>query len=147
VFSTGLAPVCAAAAVRALQQVLERPELYEGVRGRSARLRAGLVAAGAVTTDGGPSPSPSPSGADDGAAPRLLGFGHIVPVVLGTPARALRWAERMRALGVHVLAIRPPTVPTGAARIRLTVTAQHTDADVDRAVAAFAAALREEGAT
>jgi 8-amino-7-oxononanoate synthase len=136
VFSTGLAPVCAAAAVRSLQQVIERPALYEGVRARSTRLRAGLVAAGAAS---------GPSFPREGlAVPQLLGFGHIVPVVLGTPARALRWAERMRALGVHVLAIRPPTVPTGGARIRLTVTAQHSDADIDRAIEAFASVVRAE---
>jgi 8-amino-7-oxononanoate synthase len=138
VFSTGLAPVCAAAAIRSLHRVVDEPELYAGVRRRSARLRDGLLAAGAVAAEGA-----GRSGEGHGA-PRLLGFGHIVPVVLGPPARALWWAERMRALGVHVLAIRPPTVPAGAARIRLTVTAQHSDADVDRAVAAFHAALRDE---
>lgn len=140
VFSTGLAPVCAAAAVRSLQQVIEHPALIEGVRARSARLRAGLTSAGAESA-----PSCASGAASGGVpAPRLVGFGHIVPVVLGTPARALRWAERMRALGVHVLAIRPPTVPTGGARIRLTVTAQHSDADIDRAVAAFATVMRAE---
>ena len=142
VFSTGLAPVCAAAAARSLQQVIEQPWLYEGVRARSARLRAGLAAAGAVAGSApGGLAAPTPT-AD--TAPRLLGFGHIVPVVLGTPARALRWAERLRALGVHVLAIRPPTVPAGGARIRLTLTAQHSDEDVDRTVEAFASVLRTE---
>jgi len=141
VFSTGLAPVCAAAAVRSLQLVIEQPELFEGVRARSERLRAGLVAAGASTATRAASTLPTPVAHEP---PRLLGFGHIVPVVLGTPARALRWAERMRALGVHVLAIRPPTVPAGAARIRLTVTAQHSDEDIDRAVDAFASALRAD---
>jgi len=141
VFSTGLAPVCAAAAVRSLQQVIEQPELFEGVRARSAKLRAGLVAAGAVAEPLGPSSAGLP---EERGVPRLLGFGHIVPVVLGTPRRALRWAERMRALGVHVLAIRPPTVPVGGARIRLTVTAQHSDADIERAIEAFASALRAD---
>lgn len=143
VFSTGLAPVSAAAALRSLQQVIEEPGLYEDVRARSARLRAGLVAAGAVegsSPDGTAAPSPTPPD----RAPRLLGFGHIVPLVLGTPARALLWAERLRALGVHVLAIRPPTVPAGTARIRLTLTAQHSDEDVDRTVEAFASVLRTE---
>ena len=142
VFSTGLAPVCAAAAIRSLEQVIEQPELYESVRARSARLRAGLLAAGAVT--GAAPEGPTRELPTSDGAPRLLGFGHIVPVVLGTPARALRWAERLRALGVHVLAIRPPTVPAGGARIRLTLTAQHSDMDVERAVEAFAAVLRTE---
>ncbi len=142
VFSTGLAPVCAAAAVRSLQQVIEQPWLYENVRARSGRLRAGLAAAGAVAGSAPGGMAPTPSTAD--TAPRLLGFGHIVPVVLGTPARALLWAERLRALGVHVLAIRPPTVPAGGARIRFTLTAQHSDEDVDRTIEAFASVLRTE---
>ena len=143
VFSTGLAPVSAAAAVRSLQLVIEQPELFEGVRERSARLRAGLASAGAIPP-GASAPTTPARAAENHEAPRLLGFGHIVPVVLGAPARALLWAEHMRSLGVHVLAIRPPTVPVGGARIRLTVTAQHSDDDVDRAVAAFASALRAD---
>ena len=142
VFSTGLAPVCAAAALRSLLLVIEQPDLYLSVRARSARLRAGLVAAGAVagSTPGG---ATALDGTSD-EAPRLLGFGHIVPVVLGSPARALWWAERLRALAVQVLAIRPPTVPPGGARIRLTVTAQHSDEDVDMAIEAFVSVLRTE---
>jgi 8-amino-7-oxononanoate synthase len=142
VFSTGLAPVSAAAAVRSLQLVIEQPELFEGVRVRSARLRAGLASAGATTA--GADATRRVAALEEHDAPRLLGFGHIVPVVLGAPARALRWAEHMRGLGVHVLAIRPPTVPAGGARIRLTVTAQHSDADVDRAIEAFASACRAD---
>jgi 8-amino-7-oxononanoate synthase len=122
VFSTGLAPVSAAAAVRSLQDVIERPDLAAHVTAMAARLRAGLV--------------------DAGAAP--LGFGHVIPVIVGTPVRALRLAERLRERGIDVQAIRPPTVPVGTARIRLTVTAQHRPDDIDRAVAAYAWASRSD---
>ena len=142
VFSTGLAPVSAAAAVRALQQV-RRAARAPRARGRArpARLRDGLVAAGAVTALARAATAPRRAG----EPPRLLGFGHIVPVVLSARRRA-RSARRSasRGLGVHVPAIRPPTVPAGAARIRLTVTAQHTDEDIDRAIDAFASALRAD---
>jgi 8-amino-7-oxononanoate synthase len=143
VFSTGLAPVSAAAGVRALQLILEKPELAVRVRELSTRLRTGLVEAGASiapaspTTTTMPAPGVSPP-------PRLLGFGHVVPVVLGTPARALRWAATMRDHGVDVHAIRPPTVPPGGARIRMTVTAAHSATDVDRAIAAYASAARAD---
>lgn len=140
VFSTGLAPVSAAAAVRSLQEVIEHPELVERLRARSAELREGLVAAGAVTgATASTTDRPAPE-------PMLLGFGHIVPIVLGSPARALRFAERLRADGVHVLAIRPPTVAAGAARIRLTVTAQHSPEDIERAITAFASAFAADAA-
>jgi 8-amino-7-oxononanoate synthase len=137
VFSTGLAPVSAAAAVRSLQHIVEHPELALRVRDLSSRLRAGLVAAGAV-------PTAHATRTASAGAPGLLGHGHIVPVVLGSPVRALRWADRMRGEHVHVHAIRPPTVPAGSARVRLTVTAQHATDDIDRAVEAFAAALRAD---
>ncbi len=147
VFSTGLAPVSAAAGMRALQTVIDEPALAARVRDLSERLREGLVAAGAVragTHATGPSttqPGLAPLAAP---APALLGFGHVVPIVLGTPARALRWAASMREQGIEVHAIRPPTVPAGASRIRMTLTAAHSAADVDRAVAAFAVAARRE---
>jgi 8-amino-7-oxononanoate synthase len=148
VFSTGLAPVCAAAGVRALHTVVEEPALAARVRSLSERLRQGLVAAGAAVHVG-PSgaitgPTTSEAGGAEFHAPQLLGFGHVVPLVLGTPARALGWAAAMREQGIEVHAIRPPTVPAGASRIRMTVTAAHSEADVDRAVAAFAFAANRE---
>lgn len=138
VFSTGLAPSSAAAATRALQHVVETPALGARVGELASRLREGLVRAGAVrgaTPAGGAAPPP------DDAAPVLLGFGHIVPLVVGSPARALRLAQLMRSHGAEVQPIRPPTVPAGTSRIRMTVTARHDEADIDRAVAAFARAL------
>ena len=137
VFSTGLAPVSAAAAVRSLQEVIERPELGLRVRDLSARLRVGLLSAGAAAA------TLTATGFDVVDRPRLLGFGHVVPIVVGSPARALELASRLRERGVQVQAIRPPTVPTGTARIRLTVTAEHGPADIDRAVEAFAWAMRD----
>lgn len=141
VFSTGLAPVSAASAVRALQEVIEHPELGARVRDLSARLRAGLVSAGAAATAHATGPF------SDAEPPRLLGFGHVVPLVVGSPARALWWAERLRAHDVEVQAIRPPTVPAGAARIRLTLTAQHRPEHIDHAIEAFAQVLRSEAGT
>lgn len=135
VFSTGLAPVSAAAAGRALQDVLERPELAAHVRAMADRLRSGLTRAGALPFLGGP---PACSQAD---AARLLGFGHIVPLVVGTPARAVRLSERLRSRGIAAPAIRPPTVSVGTARIRFTVTALHEEADIDRAIEAYASAM------
>jgi 8-amino-7-oxononanoate synthase len=137
VFSTGVAPVSAAAALRSLQEIVERPELRAHVLAMSARLRAGLELAGAR-----PLASAPLALADDApTALGLLGFGHIVPVVVGRAALALELAGRLRSLGVAAHAVRPPTVPAGTARLRLTVTALHRAEDIDRVIEAFATAI------
>jgi 8-amino-7-oxononanoate synthase len=58
----------------------------------------------------------------------------IVPVILGDPARALAAAERLEAAGFLVVAMRPPTVPDGTSRLRVTFSAGHADADVARLI-------------
>jgi len=55
----------------------------------------------------------------------------IQPLIVGDNARALRLAERLRQQGCWVTAIRPPTVPPGTARLRLTLTAAHLAEDID----------------
>jgi 7-keto-8-aminopelargonate synthetase-like enzyme len=55
----------------------------------------------------------------------------IVPVVLGSEQRALDAAARLLARDIFVPAIRPPTVPTGTARLRIVPTAAHTDQQLD----------------
>ena len=71
----------------------------------------------------------------------VVGHGHIVPLLVGTPDRALFLAERIRERGVVVHAIRPPTVPANTARVRLTLTAKHAETDIARAVEAIAGAI------
>jgi 8-amino-7-oxononanoate synthase len=65
--------------------------------------------------------------------------GAILPVVLGGDEQALAASARLRELGLFVPAIRPPTVPEGTARLRVTLSSEHTSAEVD----ALAAALGE----
>jgi 8-amino-7-oxononanoate synthase len=59
---------------------------------------------------------------------------------VGAAEAAVRLAGALEERGVWVPAIRPPTVPEGTARLRISVMATHTDADLDEALAAFAAA-------
>lgn len=66
----------------------------------------------------------------------------IVPVPVGGNRAAVDAMEGLLARGVLTVAIRPPSVPEGTARLRATVMATHTEADVDAAVAAFAPVLR-----
>ena len=62
----------------------------------------------------------------------------IVPVIIGDEADAVRASSDLLALGLWVPAIRPPTVPRGTSRLRITLSSAHTDDQVDRLVAALA---------
>ena len=61
----------------------------------------------------------------------------ILPLVLGDPARALAAAQALEDKGFLVVAMRPPTVPEGSSRLRLTFSAAHRDDDVERLIAAM----------
>jgi 8-amino-7-oxononanoate synthase len=83
----------------------------------------------------------------DGLAAASLPFGtgatQIVPVILGGNEAALHVASELQRCGFAVRAIRPPTVPAGTARIRISLTSAVTRDQVDRLVAAIAAAVKD----
>ncbi len=117
IYTTALPPPMVAVAIAALEVVEREPERRAALRANAIRLRSGL---------------------------RRLAFdvpgddeGHIAPVMLGGAAETVRLSAALLADGVLALAIRPPTVPPGTARIRATVMATHSAADIDAAVAAF----------
>jgi 8-amino-7-oxononanoate synthase len=66
----------------------------------------------------------------------------IVPVILGDEARALQASRELEERGFLVTAIRPPTVPAGTARLRVTLSATHEDAQVDALIEALAEVRR-----
>jgi 8-amino-7-oxononanoate synthase len=61
----------------------------------------------------------------------------IQPLLIGEAAQAMQTSERLRARGILVPAMRPPTVPEGTARLRITFSAAHEEAQVDRLLAAL----------
>jgi glycine C-acetyltransferase len=69
----------------------------------------------------------------------------IVPVMLGDARLAAQFADAMLQRGVYVIGFSYPVVPKGAARIRTQISAAHSDADIDAAIAAFAEVGREMG--
>lgn len=115
IYSTAPAP----AALGAVAAALELVPAMDAERARLARmadaLRAALHAKGLDT---------------------LSSVTQIVPVVLGDAARALAAAERLRAAGILAVAIRPPTVPAGSARLRFSLSAALTDGEFERLLAA-----------
>lgn len=72
----------------------------------------------------------------------ITGTEFVVPVVLGDDGPAVRVAERVRAAGFDVRAIRPPSVPPGTSRVRVSVHADHTPDQLRELAAAFADAVR-----
>jgi glycine C-acetyltransferase len=69
----------------------------------------------------------------------------IVPVMLGDAKLAVEMAQRLLGQGIYVIGFAFPVVPKGQARIRVQLSAAHSDADVDRAIAAFSAVGKELG--
>jgi 8-amino-7-oxononanoate synthase len=116
IFSTALAPAAAAVASQAVALVREEPVRRQRVLALAERLREGLRGLG---LDTGPSCC------------------QIVPVIIGDPERAVALSKRLEEQGLLVPAIRPPSVPAGTSRLRISVTAGHTEADVQRLVEAL----------
>ena len=116
IYSTALPPPVLGAIDAALDLVADLEGARAHVAGLAARFRE---EAGALGYDTGASST------------------QIVPVIAGTTDAALQLSARLREAGFWATAIRPPTVPQGAARVRLAFTAAHTEADIDRLCAAL----------
>jgi len=61
----------------------------------------------------------------------------IQPLLIGDAGDALRWSEQLAARGIWISAIRPPTVPANSSRLRITLSAAHSEAQVDRLLVAL----------
>ena len=112
IFTTALPPVVVSWSRFILEKSLE-PEFDERRRHvlrLGEKLRSGLIAKGFKTD----------------------GESQIVPLVVGENAKAAALAERLKAAGLLVFAIRPPTVPPGTARLRFSLTAGLAESDVDK---------------
>jgi len=70
---------------------------------------------------------------------------QIIPMRVGDNAKALAFAERLRTEGFLAIAIRPPTVPAGTARIRLSLTLAHTPDVLEQAADRIIVCARKEG--
>ena len=68
----------------------------------------------------------------------------IQPIMVGDTDKSLHISEQLEKQGILVTAIRPPTVPKGTARLRVTLSASHTEDDVDRLLSALERTVREE---
>jgi 8-amino-7-oxononanoate synthase len=126
IFSTAPAPPAIAGALAALELLIEQPLRPAKLQASADVLRRELLAAGL----------PAPAGRT-----------QIVPLIVGDPDETVRLCEAALAKGVFAQAIRPPTVPDGSSRLRLTVIASHTATELAGAVRVLSDAARELGVT
>ena len=124
-FSNSLAPVVAATTLAVLDLLEGSTDLRDRLEANARRFRAGITAAGFDVKPG---------------------VHPIVPIMLHDERLAVEMARRLLGEGVYVVGFSFPVVPKGQARIRVQLCALHTDADIDRAVEAFARAGRALGA-
>lgn len=85
------------------------------------------------------------AGATDLGLQLMESMTPIQPVIVGDPDQAVRLSRILEEAGLLITAIRPPTVPTGTARLRVTLTAGHTDNDIEQLLGALAQATRDTG--
>jgi len=121
IFATAAPPLLACAVRASLRLIQAEDQRREHLHSLIARLREGLTAA-LAGTPWTLAPSSTP----------------IQPLLIGRTDQALTAMEGLRARGLWVPAIRPPTVPEGTARLRIALSAAHTQADIDRLVQALA---------
>ncbi len=118
IFSTAPSPLMAAAAREALRICADEPERRDALRALILHGERMLEPLGAT-----------------------IGGSQIVPLIVGEDARTMDVAKKVRAAGFDVRGIRPPTVPQGTARLRISLTLNASTAEVDGLAAALASAL------
>ena len=123
VFSTALPPAAAAVAAAAMALIEGDPSIVRALHARIGEFRRACEAQGVAASSAT----------------------AIQPVIVGDSARAVALSARLREAGLLVPAIRPPTVPQGTARLRISLSAAHTRVQVETLVSALAQAL-DDGA-
>jgi len=123
-FSNTLAPPIVAGSIEALAIVSGSTELRDRLEVNTKRFRDGVTRAGLAIRPG---------------------THPITPVMLGDARLAGEMAQRLLAHGIYVIGFSFPVVPKGQARIRVQLSAAHSDEDIDRAITAFATVGKELG--
>jgi 8-amino-7-oxononanoate synthase len=116
IFSTALPPAVCAVSSKAIELVQKHPELRQKLRDNINFLRNGLRSIG-FTISNDPTP--------------------IIPVIIGDADKTMRLSSMLFERGIFVSGIRPPSVPEGTSRLRMTVTAAHTQPMLEKVLEAM----------
>ncbi|HAP93573.1 MAG TPA: 8-amino-7-oxononanoate synthase [Desulfotomaculum sp.] len=124
IFSTALPPAAVGAAIAAIDTVEKHPEIRTKLHDNARFLHTGLTRLGFRI---------------------LAGESQIIPILVGDDAMTIAMSRALFERGVFVTGIRPPSVPPGTSRLRVTVMATHTREDLEQALNAFEGAGKEVG--
>lgn len=116
IFQTSLSPGVVASALEGIRIIREEPERRRRLLKNARLLRDGLTKLGFTLVEG---------------------ITPIVAVMIGEAEKAVRFSARLEEEGVFAPAIRPPTVPQGSSRIRVTLMATHTQSEIDQVLTCF----------
>jgi 8-amino-7-oxononanoate synthase len=122
IFTTSLPPAVMAMAIAAIDLVEQEPQRRRALRHNCELLRDGL----------------EPLGYSLGTS-----RSQILPLMIGDATRCMKLSESLLQRGVFAQGIRPPTVPVGTSRLRITLMATHTPAHIDKALNVFKDVARE----
>jgi 8-amino-7-oxononanoate synthase len=125
IYSTALEPGAVATASNGFDLIRDQPQRRDRVQRLARRVRGEL----AIET-------PAREGGNPALVQSIEASVPIIPIVLGTDRRAVAASQRLAELGLFVPAIRPPTVPHGTARLRVSLSAAHDDPMIDALIAA-----------
>lgn len=120
IYTTALPPAVAAATLESLLLLREESWRRQHLKELIARFRRGAQQLG---------------------LPIMASTSAIQPLLVGDPLLAVKMSERLRESGILISAIRPPTVPVGTSRLRITLSAAHSQAQVDQLLEQLAACL------
>ncbi len=121
IYTTAPPPAVAAATLEALRLLQEEAWRREHLAALVARFRAGAAELG---------------------LPLMNSSSAIQPLLIGEAEEAMAVSQRLRERGLLISAIRPPTVPAGTSRLRITLTAAHSDSQVDQLLEHLSACVR-----
>ena len=115
IYSTSVPPMIATAARAAIAICHEEPQRQQRVRALARHVRSALSSAG-ISISAGDSP--------------------VIAIIVGEEEHALRDAQKLREKDMLVVAVRPPTVPRGSSRLRITLSSEHTDDEIEKLIEA-----------
>lgn len=122
IFDTSLPPASLAASITAIDIIENEPERRQHLWNMVSRFKAGI---------------------EDTGLNILPSHSAIIPVLIGEAEPSLNFARMLRENGVFTPAVRPPSVPHGMCRIRVTIMAKHTEDHIDEALKVFGTAFEQ----